>query len=108
MFVPQRIVFEKGALNYPIGKEIYDYFKDNKDVEFINMTNNKIRSHIPGENIYDFYREGKNTLVVGLKRGKKFQSCKPSAHYQLPLLSGCVGNCQYCYLNTNLGEKPYI
>lgn len=72
------------------------------------MTNNKIRSHIPGENIYDFYREGKNTLVVGLKRGKKFQSCKPSAHYQLPLLSGCVGNCQYCYLNTNLGEKPYI
>ena len=108
MFVPQRIVFEKEALNYPIGKEIYDYFKDNKDVEFINMTNNKIRSHIPGENIYDFYREGKNTLVVGLKRGKKFQSCKPSAHYQLPLLSGCVGNCQYCYLNTNLGEKPYI
>ena len=74
MFIPQRIIFEKGALNYIIGKEVYDFFKDNKNIEFINMTNNKIRSHIPGDNIYDFYREGKNTLVVGLKKGKKFQS----------------------------------
>lgn len=108
MFVPQRIIFEKNSLNYSIGKDVYDYFKNKENVEFINMTNNKIRSHIPGENIYDFYREGKKTLVVGLKKGSKFQTCKPSAHYQLPLLSGCVGNCQYCYLNTNLGEKPYI
>lgn len=37
----------------------------------------------------------------------KFQSCKPSAHYQLPLLSGCTGQCEYCYLNTNLSDKPY-
>ncbi|MGL4799436.1 MAG: spore photoproduct lyase, partial [Cellulosilyticaceae bacterium] len=37
-----------------------------------------------------------------------FQSCKPSAHYQLPLVSGCMGKCQYCYLNTRLGDKPYI
>ncbi len=46
--------------------------------------------------------------MVGVKRVGKFQSCKPSAHWQLPLLSGCVGNCQYCYLNTNLGDKPYV
>lgn len=38
----------------------------------------------------------------------KFQSCKPSANWQLPLYSGCMGQCQYCYLNTNLGDKPYI
>jgi spore photoproduct lyase len=23
-------------------------------------------------------------------------------------MSGCIGQCQYCYLNTNLGEKPYM
>lgn len=108
MFVPQRILFEKNALNYDIGKNIYNEFKDNEKVEIINLTSNKVKQHIPGDNLYDFYREGKNTLVVGVKRGFKFQSCKPSAHYQLPLLSGCIGNCQYCYLNTNLGEKPYI
>ena len=72
------------------------------------MTSNRIKENIPGEELYDFYREGKNTLVVGIKKGLKFQSCKPSAHYQLPLLSGCTGHCEYCYLNTNLGDRPYV
>ena len=108
MFVPHRIIFEKGALNYEIGKNIYDKFKNREKTEIINLTNNKIKENIPGDNIKDFYKEGKNTLVVGVKKGYKFQSCKPSAHWQLPLLSGCVGNCQYCYLNTNLGDKPFI
>ena len=107
MFIPKRILFEKNTLNYEIGKNIYDYFKENKNVEIIELSSNKIKENIPGEDIYNFYREGKKTLVVGIKRGMKFQSCKPSAHYQLPLMSGCIGQCQYCYLNTNLGDKPY-
>lgn len=108
MFVPQRIIFEKGSLNYEIGKNIYNEFRNREKIEIINLTNNKVKEHIPGDNIRDFYKEGKNTLVVGVKKPGKFQSCKPSAHWQLPLLSGCVGNCQYCYLNTNLGDKPFI
>lgn len=108
MFIPQRILFEKGALDYDIGKDIYNRFKDNENIEIINLTSNKVKQHIPGDNLSDFYRHGKNTLIVGIKKGFKFQSCKPSAHYQLPLVSGCIGQCQYCYLNTNLGDKPYI
>ena len=23
-------------------------------------------------------------------------------------MSGCIGQCEYCYLNTNLGDKPYM
>lgn len=107
MFIPKRILFEKKALDYEIGEDIYHIFKDNKNVEIITTSSNKIKQHIPGEDLYDFYREGKNTLVVGVKKVSQFQSCKPSAHYQLPLISGCIGNCQYCYLNTNLGYKPY-
>lgn len=108
MFIPKRILFEKKSLDYEIGKNIYNQFKDNENIEIINMSSNRIKTYIQGETICEFYKEGKNTLVVGVKSGMKFQSCKPSAHYQLPLLSGCVGNCQYCYLNTNLGDKPYI
>lgn len=108
MFVPKRIIFENHSLDYDMGKNIYDYFENRNGIEIIKLTSNKVKQHIPGENLYDFYREGKNTLVVAVKKGFKFQSCKPSAHYQLPLLSGCIGNCQYCYLNTNLGDKPYI
>jgi len=107
MFIPKRILFEKNTLDYEIGNNIYNYFKDNNMVEIIHLKNNKIKENIPGDNLHDFYREGKSTLVVGIKSGMKFQSCKPSAHYQLPLFSGCTGQCQYCYLNTNLGDKPY-
>lgn len=108
MFIPKRILFEKASLDYDTGKKIYQYFIQNKDIDITILQGNKIKDKIPGENLEEFYKEGKNTLVVGVKKGMKFQSCKPSAHYQLPLMSGCIGHCQYCYLNTNLGDKPYM
>jgi spore photoproduct lyase len=108
MFIPKRILFEKNALDYDIGKYIYHNFISQKDIDIIELHGNKIKENIPGDTLHDLYREGKNTLVVGVKKGFKFQSCKPSAHYQLPLISGCIGQCQYCYLNTNLGDKPYM
>ena len=108
MFIPKRIIFEKGSLDYEIGQNVYNYFKDNTKVEKIILTSNKVKQNIPyNDYLPEFYKEGKRTLVVGVKKGLKFQSCKPSAHYQLPLYSGCMGQCQYCYLNTNLGDKPY-
>jgi spore photoproduct lyase len=108
MFTPKRILFEKNTLNYPIGKYIYQSFITNKEIDIIELKGNKIKENIPGETMSQLYQEGKNTLVVGIKKGSTFQSCKPSAHYQLPLLSGCIGQCQYCYLNTNMGDKPYM
>ncbi|MDD3172414.1 MAG: spore photoproduct lyase [Herbinix sp.] len=108
MFIPKRILFEKNALNYEVGKNIYKNFIKEKDIEIIELSGNKIRENIPGDNLYDQYRAGKKTLVVGVKKGMNFASCKPSAHYQLPLMSGCIGQCQYCYLNTNMGDKSYM
>lgn len=108
MFIPKRIVFEKDALEYEIAKGILAKFKDKTDIEIINLTSNKLKQHIPGEDLFSQYREGKRTLVVGTKKSLKFQSCKPSAHYQLPLVSGCMGQCEYCYLNTKLGDKPFV
>ncbi len=108
MFTPKRILFEKKALDYPIGKHIYQTFITNKAVDIIELRGNKIKENIPNDTLSLLYQEGKNTLVVGVKKGSSFQSCKPSAHYQLPLLSGCIGHCQYCYLNTHMGDKPYM
>lgn len=91
-----------------MGKEIFAKFKDKGNIEIVNLTSNKYKEHIPGEDLFSQYREGKKTLIVGIKKGLKFQTCKPSAHYQLPLVSGCIGQCEYCYLNTRLGDKPFI
>jgi spore photoproduct lyase len=108
MFIPKRIIFEKDALEYEMAKGILTEFKDKTNIEIINLTSNKLKQHIPGDDLFSQYREGKRTLVVGTKKSLKFQSCKPSAHYQLPLVSGCMGQCEYCYLNTNLGDKPFV
>ena len=107
-FVPQRVFFEAGTLDYPIGKRILDSFKANPKVS-IYMLNEKQRiTNKPGASLEDAYRLGKKTLVVGFRKTLTFQSCKPSAHYQLPLVTGCMGQCEYCYLNTQFGKNPYI
>ncbi|WP_312698971.1 spore photoproduct lyase [Sedimentibacter sp.] len=107
MFIPKRIIFQKEAMKYDMAKEILARFNDN-NIEIITLPSNKIKQYIPGTVLSQQYKEGKKTLVVGVKKGLKFQTCKPSAHYQMPLISGCMGQCEYCYLNTMLGDKPFV
>ncbi len=106
-FEPKRILFEQDALKYPLGKELFDKFKT-QQLEFGILKSHNRVTEIPGKTPSQAYYEGKNTMVVGVKKTLKFESCKPSAHYQLPLVTGCTGMCTYCYLNTQLGKKPYV
>lgn len=46
--------------------------------------------------------------MVGVRRTLDFAGCRPSADFQLPLVTGCAGECQYCYLHTTLGALPYL
>lgn len=108
MFKPKRVIFEKGAKDYPLGQTLYKQFINDPNIEVFEAATNRVKSNIPGKDLHDMYRHGKQTLVVGIKKSLKFQSCKPSAHYQLPLVSGCMGQCEYCYLNTQLGDKPFV
>ena len=108
MFIPKRVIFQKDSLETEVGKNIYNKIKNNPNIEIINASSNKIKSHIPGDNLFEQYKSGKQTLVVGKRKSLKFQTCKPSANYQLPLVSGCMGRCEYCYLNTQLGDKPFV
>ena len=105
MFKPEKIIIEEKALDYQMGKNLYDRFKkENKEIIIQKRANITYSS----ENKAERYREGKKTLILGIKKGNKFESCKPSADFQLPLVSGCSGMCEYCYLNTRMGDKPYI
>lgn len=107
VFEPKRVIFEPDALKYPLGEELLRYF-DKKGVETsFTASHNRITS-IPGRDRAEGYFEAKRTLVVGVRRTMDFATCKPSAHFQLPLATSCPGKCEYCYLLTNLGKKPYI
>ncbi|MGF7060493.1 spore photoproduct lyase [Brassicibacter mesophilus] len=105
-YIPKRVFFEKKALDYQLGEDMYKLFQD-MNVEIGILKNNRV-SNIPSRTPLQAYVEGKNTLVVRVRKKQEFQTCKPSAHYQLPIFSGCAGKCQYCYLNTRFGKKPYI
>ncbi|WP_026883938.1 spore photoproduct lyase [Clostridium akagii] len=106
MFNPRRVIFEERALNYELGNSILEEFKDKK-LEILYSKNGRITG-IPGKTNSEMYFEGKSTLVVGVRKNLNFATCKPSAHYQLPIASGCNGMCEYCYLNTQMGKKPYV
>ena len=104
-FVPKRVFFEPGALEYPLGRELEKKFMDmGIPIEFT-TSHNRVTG-IPGTTPKEKYVQAKASLVVGVRRTLKFQSCKPSAHYQLPLVTSCPGLCEYCYLQTTLGPKP--
>lgn len=101
-----RVFFEKDALEYPMGKESYEKLKKaGYQIEFL-KSHNRVTG-IPGKSPREAFFHGKNTLVVGVRRSLDFATCKPSAHFQLPLVTGCQGICEYCYLHTQMGKKPY-
>ncbi|MFW5996276.1 MAG: spore photoproduct lyase [Halanaerobiaceae bacterium] len=107
-FIPSIVIIRENALDYPLGKRLQNIFSEKKDVDL-----HIVASKGPFPLDYELpfqekFHRAKDTLVVSVRKVKKFQTCKPSAHYQLPLVSGCPGRCHYCYLSTNLGKNPYV
>lgn len=107
MFHPRRVYFEPQALDFPLGQRLFEVFRRSKTPILFTSSHNRVTG-IPGKGPQKAYIEGKNTLVVGIRKTADFQTCRPSAHYQLPLVTGCPGLCEYCYLATTMGKKPYI
>jgi spore photoproduct lyase len=107
LFQPKRVFFEAEALDYPLGSKIYaDFEKSGVPLKIIG-SHNRVTG-IPGATPRQSYAEGKQTLVVGVKRDLRLDTCKPSADFEFSIGTGCPGRCQYCYLQTHLGKKPYI
>lgn len=106
-FIPQLVYIEPKALEYPLGRELRDKFS-NMGIEIRETTSHNQVRGIPGDNELQQYRNAKSTLVVGIRKTLKFDTSKPSAEYAIPLATGCMGHCHYCYLQTTLGSKPYI
>lgn len=107
MFVPKRVLFDPEALNYSLGEKLYKEFLSKDYVEVRKLNSSRVTG-IPGDTAEKGYIEAKRTILVTVRKALKFQTCKPSAHYQLPLVSSCPGLCEYCYLQTTLGNKPVI
>jgi spore photoproduct lyase len=107
VFVPELVYFEPDAMNYTKGRQIYEWAKQQGLEIQMTTSHNQIRD-LPGDTELEKYRIAKRTLVVGIRKTLKFDTSKPSAEYAIPIATGCMGHCHYCYLQTTLGAKPYI
>ena len=107
LFMPERVFFEPSALEYPLGQELYAFF-ENKGIQVTKTAINNVSRSIPGVTEQEKYARAKKTLVVTTKKSLKFNVCKPSADFEFPLATNCPGNCEYCYLQSTQGFKPYL
>lgn len=107
MFVPELVYFEPASLDYPAGRRILEWVKK-RDLPYRLTTSHNRITNLPGESELEQYKIAKRTLVVGVRKTLKFDTSKPSAEYAMPLSTGCMGHCHYCYLQTTLGAKPYV
>jgi spore photoproduct lyase len=107
LFLPEFVYFEPKALDYEKGQRIHQWAQQQGLPIRITPSHNRI-TNLPGESDVEKYRLAKRTLVVGLRKTLDFDQSKPSAEYAIPIATGCMGHCHYCYLQTTLGTKPYI
>jgi spore photoproduct lyase len=106
-FIPELVYFEPNARHYPKGQRIYEWAQQQGLPIRETTSHNQIRD-LPGDSDSEKYKIAKRTLVVGVRKTLKFDTSKPSAEYAIPISTGCMGHCHYCYLQTTLGAKPYI
>ncbi|MFD0958689.1 spore photoproduct lyase [Paenibacillus chungangensis] len=106
-FVPDLVYFEPAALEYPKGERIFQWAKQEGIPYKMTTSHNRILN-LPGDTELEKYRMAKRTLVVGIRKTLKFDTSKPSAEYAIPIATGCMAHCHYCYLQTTLGAKPYV
>jgi len=87
LWMPERILFEEAALDYPMGSSIHERFRHQVETSIIKSHNRM--SGLPGKTPKERYAEAKRTLVIGLRKTLAFETSKPSADSAIPLLTGC-------------------
>ncbi|KRQ87933.1 Spore photoproduct lyase [Caloramator mitchellensis] len=104
LFYPSQVFIEKEALKYSFTYELVKKFEE-KNIPIIEEGIKKFTKEM---NEQQFFAFSKRSIILGVNKTKKFESCKPSADYQFSLVSGCPGTCEYCYLQTKHACSPYI
>lgn len=106
-FRPQEVIIEPQALGYPLAQEWKERFVQ-MGIPVRKASTAVLSRRLSPLPPPERFRRCKRILAVVVRRRLQFETCRPSADYQLPLVSGCPGHCQYCYLNTNFGLYPYV
>lgn len=105
MFKPKAIYFEKEILEYPLGKELMEKYKDTPKIKIENHNNiEEMRKRSNKE-----FSEMKRNLIIGVRKTHKFVENYKTSDFLVPYTSsGCTASCMYCYLVCNYNKCAYL
>ena len=105
MFIPEKIYYEEEALNYRLGKELFEKYKEIPKVIIQNHNN------IPEMRAKDNsqFSKMKRCLIIGIRKTHKYVLNHKVSNYLVPYTSsGCTAMCMYCYLVCNYNKCAYL
>ena len=105
MFKPQAIFYEKEIINYPLGRQLMEQYKDVPKSEIENHNNiEEMRKKQNSE-----FPNMKRNLIIGVRKTHKFVENHKTSDYLVPYTSsGCTAMCMYCYLVCNYNKCAYL
>lgn len=105
MFKPKAIYYEKEILQYPLGKELMEKYKEIPKIEIENHNNiEEMRKKQNSE-----FADMKRNLIIGVRKTHKFVENHKTSDFLVPYTSsGCTAACMYCYLVCNYNKCAYL
>ena len=105
MFKPRTIYYEKEIIDYPLGKELMDKYKEIPKIEIENHNNiEEMRKKQNRE-----FSDMKRNLIIGTRKTHKYTENHKVSDFLVPYTSsGCTASCMYCYLVCNYNKCAYL
>ena len=105
MFKPKQIYYEKEIIEYPLGQQLMEQYKDVPKVIIENHNNiEEMRKKQNSE-----FPDMKKNLIIGVRKTHKFVKNHKTSDYLVPYTSsGCTAMCMYCYLVCNYNKCAYL
>ena len=104
-FEPKAIYYEKDVIEYELGRELFEKYKNVPKFEINNHNNiDEMRSKPNKE-----FANMKRNLIIGTRKTHKFVENHKTSDYLVPYTSsGCIAACMYCYLVCNYNKCAYL
>ena len=105
MFKPKAIYYEKDIVNYELGKEWMEKYKEVPKIEIENHNSIEEMRKKSNKEFIDM----KRNLIIGIRKTHKFVENHKTSDFLVPYTSsGCTATCMYCYLVCNYNKCSYL
>jgi len=105
MFKPKGIYYEKEIIEYPLGQQLLEQYRDVPKTIIENHNNIEEMRKKQNSDFPDM----KRNLIIGVRKTHKFVENHKTSDYLVPYTSsGCTAMCMYCYLVCNYNKCAYL